>query len=135
LVLAGLPPLSGFVGKVAMIDALLRARGAAPAGFPTEAWTLFALLIASGLLAAVAFTRAFIAHFWALQDRAAPRLRVIEGVPVALLLAACISLAVYGDRALVYLRGAAEQLHEPGLYVRAVLGAQPVPAPVKGGDR
>ncbi len=135
VVLAGLPPLSGFVGKVAMIDALLRARGAAPARFPPEAWTLFALLIASGLLAAVAFTRAFIAHFWALQDRAAPRLRVIEGLPVALLLAACVSLAVYGDRALAYLRGAAAQLHEPNLYVRAVLGAQPVPPAVKGGDR
>ena len=135
VVLAGLPPLSGFVGKVAMIDALLRARGAAPAQFPAEAWTLFALLIASGLLAAVAFTRAFIAHFWALQDRAAPRLRVIEGLPVALLLAACVSLAVYGDRALTYLRGAAEQLHEPNLYVRAVLGAQPVPPSPKGAER
>jgi len=135
VVLAGLPPLSGFVGKVAMIDALLRARGAAPNDFPAEAWTLFALLIASGLLAAVAFTRAFIAHFWALQDRAAPRLRVIEGLPVALLLAACVSLAVYGDRALTYLRGASAQLHEPDLYVRAVLGSQPVPPPAKGGDR
>jgi multicomponent K+:H+ antiporter subunit D len=134
LVLAGLPPLSGFVGKVAMIDALLRARGAAPANFPAEAWTLFALLIASGLLAAVAFTRAFIAHFWALQDRAAPRLRVIEGAPVALLLVSCMALAVYGDRALGYLRGAAEQLHAPDLYVRAVLGTQPVPPALKGGQ-
>jgi len=134
LVLAGLPPLSGFVGKVAMIDALLRARGASPANFPMEAWTLFGLLIASGLLAAVAFTRAFIAHFWALQDRAAPRLRIIEGLPVAMLLAACVTLAVEGDRALTYLRGAAAQLHAPGLYVRAVMSTQPVPAPTKGSE-
>ncbi|KQT13337.1 monovalent cation/H+ antiporter subunit D [Ramlibacter sp. Leaf400] len=134
LVLAGLPPLSGFVGKVAMIDALLDARGSVAAPFPAQGWHLFALLIASGLLAAVAFTRAFIAHFWALQDRAAPRLRVIEGLPIALLLAACLALAFAGDRALGYLRGAAEQLHSPDLYIRAVLGSQPVPPP-RGGER
>ncbi len=133
LVLAGLPPLSGFVGKVAMIHALLDARAGTAAPFPPQAWYLFAILIASGLLAAVAFTRAFIAHFWALQDRAAPRLRVTEGVPVALLLAACMALAIDGDRALGYLRGAAEQLHAPGLYIDAVLGSQPVPSPREAG--
>jgi multicomponent K+:H+ antiporter subunit D len=131
LVLAGLPPLSGFVGKVAMIDGLLRARDTA-GPFPLQAWVLFAILIVSGLLAAVAFTRAFIAHFWALQDRAAPRLRVIESVSVGLLLAACMALAMQGDRALGYLRGAAEQLHDPRLYIRAVMGSQPVPSPIKG---
>jgi multicomponent K+:H+ antiporter subunit D len=127
LVLAGLPPLSGFVGKVAMIDALLATRS--EGDFPVQGWTVFALLIVSGLLAAVAYTRAFIAQFWALQDRAAPRLRLVEVLPVGLLLGACVALAVQGERALNYAQGAAAQLHAPQGYRDAVLGAQPRPSP------
>jgi multicomponent K+:H+ antiporter subunit D len=125
LVVAGLPPLSGFVGKVAMLSALLDAR-ASPVPSPA-AWTLFALLIASGLLATIALTRVGIRHFWAPQERAAPRLRIIECLPIGLLLIACMLLVVRGEAALRYMRATADALQRPALYIDAVLSARPVP--------
>ena len=123
LVIAGLPPLSGFVGKVAMLSALLRT------GIDTPGWVLFGLLLASGLLAAMALSRAFVTHFWGMYERAAPRLRVAEGLPVALLLGGCIALAVGGERALRYAGATAEQLYQPEDYVSAVMGSRPMAAP------
>jgi multicomponent K+:H+ antiporter subunit D len=129
LVVAGLPPLSGFVGKVAMLAALLETRTGP--GWQVAGWVLFALVILSGLAAAIALVRGFIAHFWALQQRPHPRLRVVEALPVALLLGACLGLAVLGEAALGYTRVAAETLHSPQAYVAAILGARPAPPPGK----
>src|SRR4051812_716619 len=50
LVVAGLPPLSGFVGKVAMLQGVMEARST---GAPAAAWVLFALLIVSSLTASI----------------------------------------------------------------------------------
>jgi multicomponent K+:H+ antiporter subunit D len=131
LVLAGLPPLSGFVGKVAMLGALLQA-GDGPSG-PAARWALFTLLILSGLAAAIALTRAFIAHFWALQERPQPHLHVIEVIPVTLLLGACVALAAGGESALAFTREAAAALHTPQGYVDAIMGARPVAPPAAAG--
>ena len=131
LVVAGLPPLSGFVGKLAMLTALLETRFVQAAPGPAAAWLLFALLVGSGLFAAIAFTRAFMAHFWANQDRAAPVLRAIEVLPVVLLLAGCVALAARGDAVLQYTRAAAAELHAPDHYVSTVMRAQTVAPPAK----
>ncbi len=128
LVVAGLPPLSGFVGKLAMLEALLEPSTAGGAA----RWTLFAAVITSGLLAAIALVRVGISHFWAPQDRPAPRLRVIEGLPVALLLGGCMLLALRGEPVLRYLRATADTLHEPQRYIGAVLAAGTVPVPEGG---
>ena len=124
LVVAGLPPLSGFVGKVAMLSALLDAPGIAAGA--AAAPTLFVLLIVSGLLAATGLVRVGIRHLWAPQNRPSPRLRVIECVPIALLLAACVLLVLRGEPALTYARATADALHQPQRYIDAVLGARPV---------
>lgn len=127
LLVAGLPPLSGFVGKLAMLKAVLDA-GAAPGA---AGWTLFAGLIASGLLAATALLRVGMSQLWAPQGRPAPRLRVIEGLPVALLLAGCVLLTVRGEPVLAYVRATADALHQPRQYTGAVLAAQPVRRPAE----
>lgn len=129
LVLAGLPPLSGFVGKLSMLVAMLEARGQELGAWPWAGWLLFALLIASGLLAASAMARAFNTHFWALQERSAPHLRVAEGLPIALLLGACIVLAAAGEPALGYMRATAAQLHAPQYYIDAVKAARAISRP------
>ena len=60
LLLAGLPPLSGFVGKFAMLSGLLGgARGLTPAD-----WAFMALLLVSGFLTLIALSRTGIRHFW-----------------------------------------------------------------------
>jgi len=119
LVTAGLPPLSGFVAKLAMLSALLEQRTLA-------AWALFGLLILSGLFGAIALMRVGVRHFWTAQDRPAPRLRVIESLPIAGLLAASVALVLHAEAGFAYTRAAAESLHAPKLYIDAVMGARPV---------
>lgn len=129
LVITGLPPLTGFVGKFAMLSALLNplGLGAAPGQLPGPAqWTLLALLIGSGLLALIAMTRAGILHLWATHHRAAPQLRVMEVLPITGLLLACIALTVQAGPAMHYAQAAADALHAPAAYVRAVISAKPV---------
>ena len=119
LVTAGLPPLSGFVAKLAMLSALLEQRTPA-------AWALFALLILSGLFGAIALMRVGMRHFWTAQDRPAPRLRVIETVPIGGLLVASLALVLQAEAGLAFTRAAADSLHAPQLYIDAVMGARPV---------
>ncbi len=119
LVTAGLPPLSGFVAKLAMLTALLDVRTPA-------AWTLFTLTIVSGLCGAIALMRVGVRHFWAAHDRPAPRLRVIETLPIAGLLVASLALVLQAETALDYTRATAESLQSPKQYVDAVMSARPV---------
>jgi multicomponent K+:H+ antiporter subunit D len=130
VVLAGLPPLSGFVGKVAMLQGIMDRQDLA--GGSLAAWLLFGLVIVSSLTASIALTRAFIAHFWAVRDRPPQRMRLVEVVPVSLLLVACMSLAAGGEHVLRFTRAAADTLHAPGRYIGAVLHTRPVPAPAEG---
>ncbi|HQQ71354.1 MAG TPA: cation:proton antiporter, partial [Alicycliphilus sp.] len=132
LVIAGLPPLSGFVGKFAMLTALLNplGLGASTGVVPGLAgWALLALMIGTGLLALLALTRSGIRHFWASQDRGSPQLRVLEGLPVALLLGACIVLTLQAEGVMRFTTATANALHAPGGYIRAVLTATPRPSP------
>jgi len=126
LVIAGLPPLSGFVGKVAMLSALIDGGATAPGAGPAARWGLFTLLVVSGLLSATALMRVGIRQFWAPQDRPAPHLRIAECVPIGLLLGACMLLVVRGEPVLRYLRDAAEGLHRPERYIESVRAVQPV---------
>lgn len=119
LVVAGLPPLAGFVAKLALLRALVDIGDAA-------AWTLFGLLIGSGLLAATALMRVGMRHFWTGTERPAPRLRVAESLPIAALLLALLALAVHGEGVLAYAQATADALHRPAHYVDAVLGARPL---------
>ena len=126
---AGLPPLAGFVAKFAMLSALLN-----PAAPVTAAgWTFLALLVVSGLTATVAYARVGMRHFWSPQEQAPPRLRVIECVPVALLLAAAAALVVQAEPVLRYTRETASALHRPQAYVDAVMAARPRPNPGAAG--
>ncbi|MGV3498893.1 MAG: monovalent cation/H+ antiporter subunit D [Hydrogenophaga sp.] len=125
MVIAGLPPLSGFVGKLGMLIALLELGTVA-------AWTLFALLIASGLFAAMALMRVGVRHFWTTQDRPAPRLRVAETLPIALLLGGAVFMVVQAEAVFGYARATADALHEPQRYVDAVMRARTVPSPTGG---
>lgn len=117
LVIAGLPPLSGFVAKLAMLMPLLDIGS-------LSAWALFTLLIASGLLAAMALMRVGMRHFWTVGERPAPRLRVVETLPIAALLLGLVGLAIYGERLLRYTDVTAQALSEPALYIDAVMGTR-----------
>lgn len=123
-VLAGLPPLSGFIAKFAIMSALLDPSGPGTgADVPAAAWALLALLILSGLMTLIAMTRAGIRTFWTPQEWSVPRVRVIELAPVAVLLLACATLTVRADPIMRYMQTTAASLHAPSDYVRNVLTA------------
>lgn len=135
LMLAGMPPLPGFLGKFAMLSALLNPLGlAASAGQRPglAGWTFLAVLIVSGFLALTALARVGIAHFWASQGRRPLRVGLAEGLPIGALLLACVLLAVAAGPALHFTQAAADALYAPRGYVQAVLGAQPVPSSAAG---
>lgn len=118
LLVAGLPPLPGFVGKFALLAAVL----APPGPIAAPAWTLVALLVLSGLASLIAMARAGVRIFWASEERIAPRVRVIEMAPIAALLALLVALTVAAEPAMQYMQSAAHALHAPHGYVDTVLG-------------
>lgn len=135
LMLSGMPPLSGFVGKFAMLTALFNPLGLASSSGQQpgwEGWTFTVVLIVCGFLALTGLVRAGITHFWAAQERGPLRVTLAEGIPIAALTLACAALAVAAGPALQYTHATADALHAPRAYVRAILGAEPVPSVAAG---
>lgn len=132
LVVAGLPPLSGFIGKFAMLTSLVNPDGLGNSqDYRTTGlgWLLMALMIGTGLLALIALTRAGIRHFWATHGRSTPHIRLAEGLPIAALMGLCIALTLHASAAMRYTQDTAQALHQPQGYIQAVLGARPIPSP------
>jgi multicomponent K+:H+ antiporter subunit D len=116
LLIAGLPPLPGFLAKFALMEALVREEARAGA-----AWTVVGLLLVSGIAVTIAFTRAGVRIFWATQ-RVAPVIRLSEMAPIVALLLLCGALLVLANPVMNYLQQAALALHTPGGYIEEVLG-------------
>ena len=114
---AGLPPLSGFVGKLMVLEA---ARSAPSA---IVSWSV---LLVAALVVIVAAARAGSALFW----RTAPGPAAGQATPldrrsvgaVAGLLACVFGLVIWGGAATSYAWDTARQMADPTGYVSAVLG-------------
>ena len=132
LLMAGLPPLSGFVAKFALLSAALNPGGMGQGQPAPHVWALVTLVVLSGLAGLVALSRAGIRVFWAPADRTAPRLRPIEVGPIAALLLACAGLTVGAGPAMRYLDDTAAALHAPHVYMDGVLTKPRVPSPSAG---
>lgn len=120
LVIAGMPPLSGFVAKFAILTALLNTSGAEP-GVSLTAWILLAILIGSGLMILIAMVRAGIRTIWVPEDQSFPRIRLVEMTPIIILLLAAATMTVRAEPVMRYMQGAASALHSPEHYIRSVL--------------
>ncbi|MDP1568259.1 MAG: monovalent cation/H+ antiporter subunit D [Polaromonas sp.] len=124
LLLAGLPPLPGFIGKFAMLSALLDTPVISPAN-----WSFIALLLLSGFLTLVALSRAGIRYFWTQPMSSMPALRALEVLPVAALLAASVALSIHAGPVMRHAGDTAQNLYTATAYRKAVMGARPVPNP------
>ncbi|MFN3590591.1 MAG: proton-conducting transporter membrane subunit, partial [Thermaurantiacus sp.] len=114
---SGLPPLSGFLGKLMMMQ------GAASDGW-TPVW--WATLLLSGLGIALVLARVASTLFWEPEGHAdSPvedvRIGHASGVALALAVAASPALTLAAAPVSAYARAAAEQLHDRTPYVGAVL--------------
>ena len=132
LLLTGTPPLSGFIGKFMMLSGLLSTEEAGSAlqePVSTAAWVMLALVIMSGFAALVALSRTGIRMFWTPRDRPAAQLKVLECLPIGLLLTLCLLISFRAEPLARYLQAAASDLKDPHGYVQAVQGVRPLPPP------
>lgn len=130
LLIIGMPPLSGFIGKLSLIGALLNPQGlGSDAPISSAAWALLALLILSGLASLMAFSRLGIQRFWTPEERPSPLLRKFECAPIFLLLGLSIALTFKAEPLLRYTQATADALNNPQQYVMAVLGTRAVTGP------
>lgn len=134
LLVAGLPPLSGFVAKLAVMTALLDPNGVGVGNTyaPTPAaWWLFGLVLLSGLFATISLSRAGIRHFWSNDGGSPTRLEVVEGASIIALILSCACLTMFAEPVMRFTRATAQALHSPAAYVDAVLSTRPVPGPTR----
>lgn len=117
ILLAGLPPLSGFVGKFAVMTGVLNT----PQPMSSLTWTLIGLLTFSSFAMLIAFARVGIEVLWVSGDKPPPRVTAVELTAIAVLLAAALALSVEGDLAMRFVSSTAVWLHAPLDYVDAVM--------------
>jgi multicomponent K+:H+ antiporter subunit D len=130
LLLSGMPPLAGFLGKFAMLTAVLGSGSLAAGGVANVAFVFTGLVIVSGLAALIALVREGIRSFWA-SDEAMPTVPLIELVPVVVLLALAAGMTVQAGPVMRYMESTASALNHPHVYIRGVLGPAPEPAPLE----
>lgn len=118
VLVTGLPPLSGFVGKFTLLAAAIAFEPGPGSNAPHPGLFIAALLL-SGLAGVVALSRIGTRIFWS-TERSVPRLQWTEAVPVTALLLLCVALAGGAGPAMTYFNTTAQYLEGRG-YVEAVL--------------
>lgn len=114
VMLVGLPPLSGFIGKLLLLQAV------------PEAAFWVALLLAS-LLLLIAFSRAGSTVFWRHQSGSQPApLQLADAAPLALLLLLCVLMVLLAAPLMDIATNTALQLTNAQSYIDAVLGTAEV---------
>jgi multicomponent K+:H+ antiporter subunit D len=125
ILVAGLPPLSGFVGKFLLLRAAL--------AHPQAVW-IMPLVLIGGLFALIALARAGSLLFFhvlppteaepaATNTTASAHWPLL--LPIIALLALCLGLTLAAGPIHAYAQATAEQLLQPYHYVHAVLGGRP----------
>lgn len=123
LLLAGLPPLSGFVAKFAILTGMLNPGGLGqPGEIPAPVWVLVALVILSGFAILVAMMRTGMRTFWAPVQPVLPRVLVVEVAPILALIGLCLVLTAAAGTVVSYTDATARALHDPATYIGGVLG-------------
>ncbi|KPF43491.1 monovalent cation/H+ antiporter subunit D [Rhizobium sp. AAP43] len=122
ILLSGLPPLSGFIAKFAMLSAMMGTGSIGTTPGPAV-WMLIVLVIFSGIAALISMTRAGIRTFWGSIEGTVPRVLVVEVVPVMFLLFLTLVLAIQAGPVMHYMDTTIRSLENPKQYIDAVRNA------------
>ena len=117
--MAGMPPLSGFIGKLQILDASRDS--------DAMVW-IWSVILVTSLMCIIGFGRAGSVLFW--KSSSLDGEIVVEGAkwPVLPIIAACgmlgglVALTVFAGPISSYLNGTADQIFDTSQYIRAVLG-------------
>jgi multicomponent K+:H+ antiporter subunit D len=121
IAMVGLPPLSGFIGKLLILDAARQA--------PAAVW-IWSLTLATSLMVILGFSRAGSLLFWKSEalggpvEVSEPRHGAPAVVAVSALIAATAFFTVFAGPATRSFETAAGQILDPRGYVGAVLGVE-----------
>lgn len=119
LSLAGMPPLSGFFAKLALVRA----------GLERAEYLIVAVALGVGLLTLFSMTKIWGEAFWKPQEaaRAVPASGGWAGIilPIAGLALVTVALGLAGQPLFALADRAAAQLLDPAAYIAAVLGGRP----------
>ena len=121
---AGMPPLSGFIGKLLLLQAVP----------PEEAALLWTIVLVGGLAALIALSKAGSLLFWTAEGEMVSvrgqglHLRYLRLVaPVVLLLTMSVVMTIFAAPICRYAEATASQLLTPGNYIAAVLPKEEKP--------
>ncbi|MDO5528884.1 MAG: monovalent cation/H+ antiporter subunit D [Paracoccus sp. (in: a-proteobacteria)] len=128
-VLSGLPPFTGFIGKVAMITGMLREVQMAGGFYSPLVWVFIFTVFLSGFAVLMSLMRFGIARFWTSQGDGM-RMLALESGPVSLLVLMLIGMTVLAQPAMRYTQATAAALMSPPAYAQAVLSTEPTPVEI-----
>lgn len=113
----GLPPFSGFLGKLMLLSAVQESAGSS---------VIWGIVLASGFIFMVALARAGSRIFWEykpeIDDHVEPRYAVSQTLAVTGLTALTLALTVFAGPVTAYIERAAVQVQDPSGYISTVLG-------------
>jgi multicomponent K+:H+ antiporter subunit D len=109
----GMPPLSGFIGKIMLLNS---------AATDTEAAWLWGIVLGSSLAVLMALSRSGSTFFWRTEDPVTDTARASGWALAAIigLLSMSILLSGFGASVMQYTNALAHQVLTPGLYIDAV---------------
>ena len=126
LIIAGLPPLSGFIAKFGILHQLLQSTPVTGTD-----WAITTLLIVAGLGGIISLVRFGVRNFWVTHREEPPALNLSEATPILLLVIVCVGMVAFaGPLSQLLERVAADAINTPA-YIESVLEHQPV---VRGGE-
>lgn len=113
LSLAGIPPFSGFVGKLKVVQG----------GFEAEQYVISFVVLLSSLLVLYSVMKIFINAFWGEPKQENIQYGQTKGLlyPIGILLALSIAYGFGIESVSPYITQAAETLLDPSIYIQAVL--------------
>ncbi len=121
ILIACMPPFSGFVAKFALLSSALELTDNKLSGPSLSAWLLVIAMLASGLATVIALGKSGVRLFWNAETLQTPKLSIREAIPVSVLLLSCIALSIFAGPVMDFLAETASSLDDPDQYINAVI--------------